>query len=166
MTTKPMMEFHYLKRIKIQLIIIILFMTAFIPIAIKDGQKYNVAAVIGIIVLYYIFVIWQDSNNKVLIYPNKIVQENGAGPFKKVKEMQWNDVAILKDETGLFTFGRAFYIQDNQEKPQRIHFNSTLERYQELLEVIIKHSPNIEVDIRAQKMARKIGANLKSKRRR
>jgi len=164
MEQKPMMEFRYLKRIKIQLIIINILLAGFIPLAIMDGRKYGIAATVFLLVLYFSFIIWQDSNNKIKIYNNKIVQEKGAGPFKRVYEIKWNDVAYLKDETGLFTFGRSFYIQDNQKKPLRIHFNSTLEKYQDLLQVIIKLSPNITVDERARKMASKIGVNIPDKR--
>jgi hypothetical protein len=164
MTQKPMAEFFYLKRIRTQMIVITVILATLIPIAIIDGKKYGVAAFVAFLVAYFVFVIWQDSNNKVTVYATGIVQEKGAGPFRKVLEMKWNHIVFLKDETGLFTFGRSFYIQDDQERPYRIHFNSTLNHYQDLLQYIVKLSPNIEVDKRAMQMVSKLGLEAKIKK--
>jgi hypothetical protein len=159
--SKPLKEYSYLKRIKIQMMIITIILSCFILVAILDGGKYEIAAGIALIVLYFSFTIWQDSNNKILIFPNGMVQYKGAGPFLKVKEIKWHEAVYLKDKTGLFTFGRAFYVQDNREKPQRIEFDSTLKDYQDLLLTIVKRSPNLQVDPRALQMMSKVGIDPK-----
>lgn len=160
--SKPLKEYTYLKRIKIQMMFITLLLASFIIVAIMDGGKYDIAAGIAIIVLYFSFTIWQDSSNKIQIFPNGMVQHKGAGPLLKITEIKWHEAVYLKDRTTLFTFGRSFYVQDNHENPQRIYFDSTLKDYQELLQTIVKRSPNIEVDPRALQMMSKIGIDPKT----
>jgi len=160
--SKPIKEYTYLKRIKIQMMIITIILACFILVAIFEGGKYDIAAGIALIVLYFSFTIWQDSNNKILIFPNGMVQHKGAGPFLKIKEIKWHEAVYLKDKTGLLTFGRSFYVQDNHEKPQRIEFDSTLKDYQELLQIIVKRSPNLQVDPRALQMMSKVGIDPKT----
>ena len=157
---KPMEEYKYLTRVKVELIVITCLIALFVPVAIYDGGKYLVAFAIACVALAFAITIWQDSSDKVTLYNDCIVQEKGAGPFKKVYRLRWSEVAFLKDETKLFTLGRSYYVRNEPaegEKPVKIRFNSALENYRELLASVIRLSPNIEIDKRAQKMLEKMG---------
>ena len=163
---KPLAEYKYLTRIKVQLIIITCLIFLFVPVAIMDGGKYLVALAIACVGLAFVFIIWQDSHDKVTLYHDCLVQEKGAGPFRKVYTLKWGQVAYLKDETKLFTLGRSYFLRnepDGGDKPVKIHFNSSLGNYRELLSSVIRLSPNLVIDERAKKMLSKMGINYRER---
>lgn len=164
MAEKPMAEYWYAKRIKIQLIVINTLLFLIVPVIILQGKYYWLAAVVALLSLAFAFIIWQDSSHYLAVYSNRLVQKKGRGPFYKEKEIKWHNAAFLKDNTGLFSFGRSFYIRDNSEpKPVRIQFDSSVDKYQDLLSRVIKLSPDMKIDKRAMQMASKIGVYIKQR---
>jgi hypothetical protein len=154
---KPMAEYTYLKRIKIQMIVIILLLACLIPVAIADGGKYDVAALVLLIASGFAFMTWQDSSGRILIYADRLVQEKGAGPFRRILTIRWRDGGRLKDDTSMFTFGRSYFFQDNQDRPVRIRINSTLGRYEEILESVVKRCSGLEINQRTRTSLAKLG---------
>ncbi len=154
---RPMAEYTYLRRIKIQLSVITFLLAALIPVAIADGGKYGIAALVFLFAAGFAFIIWQDSSSKILVYADRLVQEKGAGPLRKTLTIKWQDGRYLKDDTSLFTFGRSYILQDNQSKPVRIRVNSTLNNYEEILKTIVKRCSDLELNQRAKTSLAKMG---------
>ncbi|MEA4891307.1 MAG: hypothetical protein VB085_01925 [Peptococcaceae bacterium] len=164
---KPLKEYKYLTRIKVELMVITCLIALFVPIAIWDGGKYLVAFAVGCIALAFAFITWQDSHDKVTLYNDCLVQEKGAGPFRRVYTLKWGEVAYLKDETKLFSMGRSYYVKNDGvkgEKPVKIRINSSLGDYRELLASVIRLSPNLVIDGRAEKMLAKMGIEYKKRK--
>jgi hypothetical protein len=157
---KPMAEYTYLKRIRIQMIVITVLMACLIPVAILDGGKYAVAAAIFLIVAGFAFMIWQDGAGRILVYADRLVQEKGAGPFRRTLTIRWRDGGRLKDDTSLFSFGRSYFLQDNQEKPVRIRINSTLGNYEEILKTVAARCSGLEMNQRTKVSLAKLGIKL------
>ncbi len=154
---KPMAEYTYLRRIRIQLIVITLLLAGLIPVAIADGGKYGIAALVFLFVAGFAFIIWQDSSSKILVYADRLVQERGAGPLRQTLTIKWQDGRYLKDDTSLFTFGRSYILQDHQDKPVRIRVNSTLNNYEEILKTVVKRCGQLEVNKRTKTSLAKMG---------
>ncbi|MDR1194528.1 MAG: hypothetical protein LBK98_10275 [Peptococcaceae bacterium] len=158
---RPLAAYAYARRIKIQLIVITALIAALAPIAVYDGEKYGVALGALAIAAGFALMIWQDSANKVLVYPEGLIQERGAGPLRRTVTIAWRDAACLKNDIGLGTFGRGFCLEDQQAPPVRIKVNSALTDYKELLELIITRSPKLALDRRTQATLKRMRVRTK-----
>ena len=157
---KPLAQYVYLRRIKIQLLLLTALIATLVPTAIADGGKYAVALCAFCLTLALLFMVWQDSANCVQVYADRIVQYRGAGPWRKEAVISWQENMGMEDVAGLFTLGGRFALQAGDDRKGRILIDSTLQGYKELLTKIVERSPGLSVSRKTKLALKKIGISL------
>lgn len=154
--SKDQFQFQYRMGVKITLIVITLLLAGLIPVSWMDqsawihGVPVIFVALIPI-VIYFIYIIFADTNQKIEVRKESILLTSGVGPLKKTVEIGFDDFGEFHDDTTLFSVGRKYSLISASDPKKRIRLNGALSRYRELLQLVLKRIPRSSISARAMK---------------
>jgi len=148
--------FAYQTGTRISLIVIILLLALIMVMAFFDSATWYwglpvISLILVPIIAYYLWVIWQDSGQKVTVTREEIIWEKGAGRCRRHVNMSWKEIGQMQDDTRIFTIGRRFRLVSSARPDESIRIDSSLSQYKDLLRVILARMPGGAVSDRAKK---------------
>lgn len=148
--------FAYQTGVRVWLLIIEALLALIMVAAYNDSAAWYwglpvISLVLVPIVVYFAWVIWQDSGQRVTVTKEEILWEKGAGRFYRQVGMSWQEIGQMRDDTRIFTIGRRFQLVSAADPERIIRIDSSLANYKDLLRTIIRRVPSGVINSRAKK---------------
>lgn len=160
-TTKQDYEFQYAAGTRRALIVITLLLALLIPLSATDeaawiGGAPIVTIILVPIVLAFLWIIWQDTTQRITITKESITWQTGAWRWRKVVEIPWSDVAQMRDAAYVFSNTRKYDIISATDENSKIRINTTYNGYRDLFKLVIARVPSGRIDERAKKSLKRM----------
>lgn len=151
--------YRYMRRVRVLLIVDAAVLAALLPATYLDRNAWTggfplIFFALIPAVLYFLWILWQDSRQSVTLAKDGVVWQKGAWRWKKTVEIPFAEIGQMRDVTALFSPGRKYALVSAVSPKQRIVLAGTLERYRELLGRIARRLPKGALTARTEKSLR------------